>query len=494
MLIPTSEFLTDWFLLTRCLVTRLQIDLLFAIAALVAALAGCKAGPNYIRPAACVSEAWSYELQREVNADRQVDSQWWRGFQDPVLDSLIQQSLQQNLTLQEAAALIFETRAQRSVARGGLFPDFYSETNYQRIKVSNNGTAFGFNLNRPPFDFWRSGFDMSWEVNLFGAVRRSIEAANADIDAAVENRRDIMVTLLGDVAANYVQLRVLQARYEFANQNATLQKQTLDIAQAKLDQDLASSLDPLQAATNWRQTRPALPVFERDQQLVLNRLCVLQSRPVYNLMDQVGYTPQIPRPPANVAVGIPADLVRRRPDIRRAERELAAQSARIGIATADLYPRLSIAGVFTYDTTAIRQWIVTDSIAYRVSPILRWNLLSFGRVRGNIDVQDARYQQAVARYCQVVVTAIEEVESSIASFTLNRDQADELEKAVEAARDAAELAELRYIEGLTSFEALLIAQRQLTTLQDELVQATGSVTLSLIALYKALGGGWQGAA
>ena len=290
---------------------------------------GCKAGPNYVRPAVPMPCDWSHPLDEGLEASSPVDPAWWLQFNDPALDLLIARSLQDNLSLREASARIWEARAIRGVARGGLFPDGFSDTNYTRIKVSNNGTSFGFNINRPPFNFWSSGWDASWEVDLFGAVRRTIEAANDEIDAAVANQNAVTVTLLGDVAGNYVQLRILQEQSKIARENIELQRRTVKIAEDKFREGAVSVLDVHQARTSMYQTRAAVPALIRDQDQVMYRLCVLQGQHAHNLMPEIGGDQPVPLPPDQINLGVPVDLIRRRPDVRVAERQLAAQSARI---------------------------------------------------------------------------------------------------------------------------------------------------------------------
>lgn len=464
------------------------------IALVVAAVGGCRVGPEHCIPSAPVAPEWSHLSVAGLTADSPAPLAWWTLLNDPVLNDYVQQAASQNLDLAAAAERIAESRAQRGVARGGLFPQADAIASYTRADISNNASPFGTAINLPPFDLWVAGFDASWEIDVFGRVRRTIEAATADIGVAAEQRNDLLVTLVGDVATNYVRARTLQQQIAVARNNVELQAATLQLAEDRFSLGAVGELDVFQARSNLNRTQSVIPLLERDLEITVNRLAVLQGIPPGRVLPGLEQPGPIPDPPATVTVGLPINLLRQRPDVRLAERDLAAQAARVGIAVADLYPRFSLDGTFTVDATEIEDWFTGDSIAYRVGPTAVWNILNFGRVRSNIAVQEARWRQLVFNYRQTVLTAAEEVENAIAAYVHNRENSAELQEAVDAARQAAELAEFQYRQGATDFQRVLDAERFLTELQDEHVQSEGEVVVSLIALYKALGGGWQPAA
>jgi len=454
-------------------------------------LAGCKVGPQHCVPVVDIAETWTQSLPEDLN-DAAIDETWWESLGDPILNGLIAKTRDQNLSLQEAAARIRETRAARSVARGGLFPDVDGTASYTRIDISDTGTPFGITgIPFPPYDFWSTGFDSAWEIDVFGRVSRTIEAADADIDAAGARYNELLVTLLGDVASTYVRVRTLQQRVKFATENLRIQEESLRIAQARLDAGAVSELDVAQARSNLERTRAAIPLLRREMQRAANRLCVLMGESPWRIEKELGLDPVLPPSPESIAVGLPLDLLRQRPDLQRAERELAAQAARIGVATADLYPRFSLVGVFTVDAAELRDWFTGQSIAYRAGSAVRWNLLDFGRTRGNIAMQQARWDAAASRYEQTVLAAVEEVESALAALLENRQASAALSEAVKAARTASEIAQRQYSEGAVNFQSLLDAQRFQTELEDRYAETRGDEVLSLIALYKSLGGGWR---
>lgn len=458
---------------------------------LLALTAGCKVGPQHCVPVTDIADSWTQTLPDDIN-NAAVDETWWEALGDPILSGLISKARDQNLTLQEAAARIREARAARGVARGWLFPDVDGLASYTRIDVSDNGTPFGIRgFPFKPYNYWSTGFDATWEIDIFGRVRNTIDAADADIDAAGARYNELLVTLLGDVAGSYVRIRTLQQRVKFATENLRIQEESLRIAQARFDAGAVSELDVAQARSNLERTRAAIPLLRRETQRSANRLCVLMAESPWRIERDLESEPTEPTTPEQIAVGLPMDLVRQRPDIQRAERELAAQASRVGIAVADLYPRLSMIGVFTVDSSEMRTWFTGHSIAYRAGPAFRWNLLDFGRARGNVAVQQARWDATAARYEQTVLLAVEEVESALASLLEDRRATEALDQAVKAARNASQVAQRQYTEGAINFQTLLDAQRFQTELEDRYAETRGEQLLSLVALYKSLGGGWR---
>lgn len=466
-------------------------SLLLSFALFISA-SGCKVGPDCRAWHDPLRAEWRQELGNSLRTDQAADPMWWASFDDASLNSLIDRSLSQNLSLQEAAARIQESRARLGVSRGALGPNIDQADSYTRIDISDNGNPFGITgFGFPPFDLWSSGFDVSWELDIFGRVRRTMEAAHADVHASIEDRNAIQVTLLGDVASNYVIVRAIEQRLANAAENVRIQSETVQVTLDRYEAGDVSELDVSLARTLLFRTQAVIPQLARERDLAINRLCVLQGEQPRELTDIITPEGAIPKPRNQIAIGIPVNLVRQRPDIRRAEWEVVAQSARIGVATAELYPRFSLTGLFTVDSIELNQLFSGDSLAMRVGPQIRWNIFSFGRVRSNIALQNAKFDQSIAQYRKAVLGGVEEVENSLSSYRRYRDAETELAKAVESARKAAATAAEQYREGDVGFQTLLDAERSLAVTQDEHIAMQGNVTLSVVQLYKALGGGWN---
>ena len=416
---------------------------------------------------------------------------WWVTFEDPVLDDLIAYALSQNLDLREAALRIREARAQRVVVRGGLFPQLSGDTSYDYRRISANANRFVASTPLlDSFDFYSAGFDATWEIDLFGKLRRALEASNADIDRSVEAYGAIRVTMLAEIAINYVNFRVLEERIRLAEENLKLQDETLGIVERRLKAGLAPPLDRAQAATIRHNTAALLQPLREQRRVTRNRIAVLLGTSPGMAAELCREPRPIPQPASVFSTGVPADLLRHRPDIREAEREVAAAAARIGVVTAELYPQLSLTGSINVDSRLATNWFAPGSITHAVGPRFSWNLLNFGRVRGNIAVQEARFDQAVARYRNRVLQGVVEVENALAGYRRERERVVHLEHAAAAAADAVRISRMQYDRGISSFVNVLDAQRQLVVAQDQLAQSRGRVVVNLIKLYKALGGGW----
>lgn len=473
-------------------VSSTQRVLVIAFIAAALASTGCLIGPDNTDPGAPFLPHWSRPLPDGLTDEPNDSVAWWTKFNDPVLSEMMVETAQQNLTLGQAYERIAEARAQRQIARGGLFPDFFMDASYSRIKSSNNGSPIGLTFQTPAFNYWSASLlDASWEIDVWGGVRRNLQAANYDIDVAIEDHNAILVSLQGEVGANYVLARTLQHRILIAQRNVQLQRQSLQIAETKLEAGTVSKLDVYQARSNLYSTEALIPTLRQDLDISYNRLAVLQGIPPQDLTNEVMGARQLFKIPDNIAVGLPIEIIRQRPDIRMAERQLAAQSARIGVAMVDLLPRFTLNGTLGVNSTSIDSWFTSDSLAYNFGPSARWNVLSFGRVWGNIDLQRARWRELVNNYQQTVLEASEEVENAMISYRFTQVRADQLYKAVEAAQGASAISEVQYEGGIIPFQTLLDAQRFQANLEDQYVAARGDTYLSLVNLYKALGGGWQ---
>jgi len=360
---------------------------------------------------------------------------------------------------------------------------------YARSRVSPNGQPVQFSEIYQ--SRYKAGFDASWEIDVFGGGRRRIEAATADVDAWMENRRAVLVTLLGDVGRNYVALRGNQFLLAVLRQNVATARGTVEITQARLAAGVATTLDLTRAEALLASAESALPQVEAEIKQTLHRLSVLVGHPPEALTPELAVEAPIPSAPGRVIVGLPSDLLLRRPDVRQAERRLAAATATIGSATAQLYPRFSLTGAFGLDSLGSADFLTWQSRVWSLGPSIRWPIFAGGRLRAQIAVEDARKEQALAAYEKAVLVALEDVENALVSYLREGDRRGKLEAAVAADRKAVELADDLYRKGLTSFIEVLDAQRALYLAQAELARSQAQVTLNLVALYKALGGGWE---
>jgi multidrug efflux system outer membrane protein len=452
----------------------------------VLALPACTVGPDYTRPVVSTPDQW-YRAHVQGLAEGSVHVQtWWTVFQDPVLDELINDARESNKDLQAAYFRILEARAIRGIAAGDRYPQVDATAEAGTTEPSESATGLTDRV-----DTFSFGAGLSWEIDLFGRVRRSVEAATARYEASVEDYRDVLVTLLGEVALNYVDVRTLQARLFYAHSNIEAQRRSLEITQARFDAGLTSALDVAQAESNLGRSEAEVPALEARLDAALNRLEVLTARPPGVLHERLADVRPIPVPPKEVALGIPAEVLRQRPDVRRAERALAAQTARIGVATADLYPRLSLTGFFASDAGDLEELATADSVTWGIGIPLRWSVFSGGRVRGQIQAERARADQAFKAYEQSVLLALEEVQTTLAAYAQERRRVEQLEKATEATQRAVDLVRTQYVSGITNFQNVLDTQRTLFQLQQELASSEGLQVQSLVALYRALGGGWD---
>jgi NodT family efflux transporter outer membrane factor (OMF) lipoprotein len=417
---------------------------------------------------------------------------WWRRLDDPVLDALVLRSLENGLDLRAALARLAEARALRGVAAADRFPTLDGTASFERQAQSANTPIGAF---VPDTDLYSLGLAASWEVDLWGRVRRSVEAADAAFAASVEDARGVAVAVAAETAAAYVELRAFQSRLAIARTNVDLQEQTLALVQARLDSGLVGERDLAQAATNVAATRARIPAFEAGARTAENRLAVLLGRAPGtldpDLAARLAATAPVPRPPSAIAIGVPADALRRRPDVRRAERLLAAEVARVGVAEGDLYPRLSLGGTLGVSADVASSLAQRESGLFSFGPSLRWNLFDAGRLRSRVDAQDARADQAALAWEQAVLRALEEAENAMSGFVHEQARRDALDDAAAQARRAVALAEIQYREGLSDFQAVLDSQRALADFEDQVASSDGAVAARVIALYAALGGGFE---
>jgi NodT family efflux transporter outer membrane factor (OMF) lipoprotein len=451
---------------------------------------GFKVGPNYGRPPAPVAEHWIDANDRRIISNAEDDRHWWTVFNDPVLSDLVHTAYSQNLSLREAGFRVLSARASLGIAVGELFPQTQQMSgDYTRRGVSEN-VANRVATPQRWFSTWNYGFGLAWEVDIWGKYRRAIEAAEDTLDVSIEDYDAVLVTLIADVAANYVEYRTLQQQLAYARANVKLQTDIFNIANARFKAGQTSKLDVNQAQANLSATQILIPQLERASRETTDRLCVLLGIPPEDLAIHLGQAP-IPTAPPFVAVGIPGDLLRRRPDVRRAERAAAAQCARIGIAEADFYPQISLNATWGWSAEQLRDLFAHGSFRGSIGPAFYWEILNYCRILNNVRVQDANFQALVTAYQQTALRANAEVEDGLAHFLKAQDEARFAQESVEAQQSSVKEAMSQYNNGLTDFNRVAVIEEQLVGRQNQLAQSQGEIALGLIQVYRALGGGWQ---
>ncbi|HTV45121.1 MAG TPA: efflux transporter outer membrane subunit [Stellaceae bacterium] len=458
---------------------------------------GCMVGPDYRSPQVRVAARFLEASNPSVETRREEYRDWWQVFRDPVLDRLIDIAYHQNLTLLAAGTRVLQARAELGVAIGDFYPQSQQATSsliYLRPSHADPTAARQSLVS----GFWRAslGASLDWELDFWGKFRRAIQSADAAYLGSIASYDDVLVTLLGDVATTYIGIRTLETQIDIAQDNIVKQKKALAIAEARYHGGVATKLDVYQAQNVLGQTEATVPQLtaELDQGLdALRVLLGMAPRPLDNLL--AGPT-TIPVPPDTVATGIPADLVRRRPDIRAAELAAMAQSAQIGIAEAELYPAFSLFGTFGTVSANIAGHKLSDivmgkGITFGFGPSFSWNILNYGQITNTVRVQDAKLQELLVDYQNTVLTAQQQVEDGLATYLQSRQQVDDLRASVAAANAALGLAFLQYRLGTRDFTTVLTAEQNLYTAQTDLATAKGNVATGLATVYRALGGGWQ---
>jgi NodT family efflux transporter outer membrane factor (OMF) lipoprotein len=456
---------------------------------------GCLVGPNYVEPEVAMPDQWNAAVAEEMSQPEPDISKWWDTLGDTTLTSLIRRAELSNLDLWTAVARVKESRAARGIAKGDFFPQIGLNGSYTYFQLSENsiqGQAIvdaGGTIE--PDDQWSFSLGAFWEIDLFGRIRRQNEAAKAGFEASIEDFRDVLVSLYAEVAASYVDLRTTQVRLEFAHRNAASQRQTLQLTRDRFNAGLVSALDVTQARTNLASTEAEIPSLQIAMNNALNRLAVLLGQQPGTLHAELGPAAPIPTPPEDIATGLPTELLRRRPDVRRAERLLASQTALVGVATADLYPSFSLGGALQLVAGAFGDLGQSESVGWSLIPGVRWNLFTGGKIRSNIKVQEARTEQLLYQYEQSVLLALEEVEDALVAFAREQVRRDRLAEGVAAAERSVEIVRTQYLSGLVDFQRYVDSERELTQQQDLLARSEGQVIQNLVALNRALGGGWS---
>lgn len=455
---------------------------------------GFKVGPNYAPPRAAVSENWIDSDDPRVIDQPPDYAEWWSVFQDPVLNNLVETAYRQNLTLREAGFRVTQARAARALAVGGLFPQSQQITgDYAREQISIVQQPFLAPLPEfsRSFDSWSLGGNLSWELDTWGRFRRAVESADANLSGSVHQYDAILICLIAEVVTAYTDIRTFEQRLQYARENVRIQAGSLELAQTRAAEGKTGDLSVNLCQSNLDGTKAAIPALEIRLRQANNRLCTLLGVPTTDLSQMLGAGAGIPTAPAEVAVGIPADLLRRRPDVRAAERDVAAQSALIGVAISDLYPSIAITGEISTTAEDFSNLFKSLSNGGSVGPSFQWNVLNYGRIKNNISIQQASFQELIASYQNTVLTANEEVEDSLVAFLRTQEQVASLAGSVEATQRALDLALINFKEGEADFTGVFVLQGDLVQKQDQLAAAQGEIATSLISLYKALGGGWE---
>ncbi len=489
--------------------------LLLAWMGVVILTAGCAVGPDVVKPEASTAEEWTIPptpaAEPEAGGREGVGEEtprlekgpadykeWWKVFNDPVLATLVAKARKENLTLQIAGIRIMQSRAQLGIAVGNLYPQQQSFfVDYAANRLSKNTSL---PVNDRDFQSLSTGFDATWELDVWGKYRRSVESGMADLEASIAGYDDALVSLAAEVARTYLVIRTLEERLEIARENVHIQKRSLEIADARFQGGDVSELDVAQARSLLKDTEATIPALERDVRQAKNALATLLGALPGEIDSLLEGPPKIPQVTGDVVLDVPADLLRRRPDIRLAEMRVAAQRPMIGVAKAGLYPSFALSGTIGWRTTnsdldnnenALGDIFESDSVFWAAGPTVTWNIFNYGRIRNQVRVEQARLQQLVVGYKNTVLRAHREVENAIAAFVRSRQEERLLQDSVTAAKRSVDISVVQYKEGLTDYQRVLDTERFLATQSNRLTHVSGSVVTSLVAMYKALGGGWE---
>jgi outer membrane protein, multidrug efflux system len=476
---------------------------------LIMLVSGCTVGPDYKRPVVPVPKQWSEapkgnrkpvlsKVEGELPQTAQAD-QWWKTFNDPILNQLITDAIAANLDLKKALARVKEARAQRWVTIATGLPSITGRNNVNR-RLNNTATTSqtgatssaggGFGFGNQIINIFQLGFDAQWEVDFFGGERRAIEAADANVDSEIESSRNVLITLLGEVASNYIELRVNQQLIAITRENLYSQQETVRLTQIRQQAGFSSMLEVAQAQSQASTTEAFMPVYETGVKQSIHALGVLLGREPGALAFRLDNPGTIPAETTIVIPDLPSELLLRRPDIRQAERQIAAANANVGVATAELYPRVNLSAFLGLQNTRItdftpigKSWSTASSLTL---PIFNW-----GRINANINSKKAQFDQALLTYQSTVLTAFKEVENTLVAYSKEQQRHKSLAHAVGASQLAVQMADERYHRGLTTFLDVLQTQQTLYQTQRDVVESSAQLSTDLVALYKALGGGWQ---
>ena len=466
------------------------------LAGLTLIVSGCAAvGPNYVPPAPKVPASFAEAtVSTPMGKAQTIDDAWWKNLGDPVLEGLLKEALTSAPSIAEAQARVREARALAGIAGAGRFPTADAGGEYERNLGSKNvptgvppgGLGPGIHSN-----LWQAGFDASWEIDIFGGERRTVEAAAANYEAVTDDRADVVLTLLAEVARNYVELRGAQRRIAVAHKDLAIERDLQALTQSLLAAGLAPQQDLLRAQAQVSDIEAAIPEFETEERAAAYRIAALIARPFAEMATELSMPRPIPQAVSEVPVGLPSELLERRPDVRAAERRIAAANARIGMAQADLYPHFSLTAVTGLESLDFTSFSSASSGYYQIGPGISWRIFDAGRIRFEVRAESARTDAAAAAYQRSVLNAFRDVETALISYANAKIRRNNLAAESAADAQATEIARLLYEKGLESFLPVLDAERSLYAADDQLAQSERDSALALIAMYKSLGGGWQ---
>jgi NodT family efflux transporter outer membrane factor (OMF) lipoprotein len=468
---------------------------LAAVALLGLAGGGCAVGPDYAPPTADAPPAWISPTGNGVTDQAAPPQSWWAAFADPELDSLVERAARGNQDLRISEARLRQVRAIRDANQADLWPVLDAADSAARQKQSQNQPLIG-SLPLPtgfPFEYsvYNAGFDAAWEIDLFGAKRRALEASTADWQGAGEARNDLLVSVSAEVARNYVELRGAQRRLAIARHDLEEQAETTELTRARFQGGVATERDFVAAKAAVAGLRAQIPPLETAIRVAVLRLAVLLGLRPGDLAAELSAAAPIPPVPPSVPVGLPSDLLRRRPDIRQAERQLAAETARIGVATAEWYPKFSLTGDVGAESVRMHNWFEPKSAFWSIGPGLQWRILDFGRVRAEVDAQTARQEEALASYEKTVLAALQETESALVTYAQEQNRHAALAEQLAQSRHDLAMADGVYALGRINYIEILLSRHSVRAIEADLAASDQSVAVDLIALYKALGGGWE---
>jgi NodT family efflux transporter outer membrane factor (OMF) lipoprotein len=483
---------------------RQCILLVIALLAICLSVPGClKVGPNFNKPEAPISSNWLESTDERVKNEPANYRAWWEGFGDQALNVIIERAYRENTSLKIAAVRVLEARAQLGISVGKLYPQtqqFNPSVTFNRFS-SYSFSAAGSTASSVPVQnsFWQDqlNLNVAWELDFWGKYRRGVESADATLRSTVADYDSALVTLTADAANSYIQIRALEKRLAIARENLETQKESLRIAETRFEGGTTSERDVQQAKSQLFNTQATIPVFEAQLRQSKDALSVLLGIPPDNLTDILTGPSEIPNPAPYVAIGIPSDLLRRRPDVRSAELQAAAQCAQIGVAKADLFPAFSLGGFFGPQATTVatsdlaKMFSILKAASTTMGPSVQWNFLNYGRITNNVRAQDARFQELLLSYKNTVLRAQQEVEDALAGFLRYQENAESLALSAAAAKRSLDLAFIQYSQGSTDFTTVLVAQQALLNVQDNLATAMGNISTNLVGIYRALGGGWE---
>ena len=493
---------------------------LFLAVGLVAttALGGCTVGPDFHRPGWASPASWfqgpkeSVRPPPSIPVAQPINADWWTLFGDPELTVLERRVAAENLDVKVAGVRLTESRAQLNVARASLLPTLQGNGSYVRQQASNNGIfavipsavgatgasgAPGFSTGGvsggglKPFDLFQGGFDASWEVDLWGGVQRSVESSTAASEAANEATRSALLSSLAEVARDYIQLRGVQAQLQIARDNVRTAQQSLNLTQQRAAGGVTTDLDVANASAQLRTTLSQIPTLEQEEAQLINALSLLLGQPPNALRAELQVVKPVPPVPPRVPVGLPSELARRRPDIRQAEAQLHASTADIGVAQANFYPSINLTGSFGLQALQFHKVFDINSKQYAVGPGLTIPIFQGGQLRSTLQLREAQAQEAAVNFQRTVLQAWHDVDNALTAYQAEQTRRDELVRAVSDNQRALTLAQSRYQQGVTDFLTVLDSERSLLSAQLQLAESTTTVSSNLVALYKALGGGWE---